>query len=154
MTNRMIVLTPDWDHIPDDPDVVNAAQTLGWGADYSGTVDEKPGYRPIHEYSDCKYFHRPGPWVVLDEGECYSADIPGMQAFDEIMVFKVGYDPLPEAENPWIKVIMHDPTTFSYENLTEDMGLTDDNLEAGKESLTKQYQEYQQAEPPKQPIGV
>ena len=48
--------------------------------------------------------HRPGPWTV-ERVESYPADLPTGTEFDEIIICTCGYAPLPEDENPWIKMI-------------------------------------------------
>ena len=92
--------------------------------DHSGKPAPEPGYRlneykggPDHSHS------RLGPWKVESEGQCYPANMPGMQNFDEVWMYECVYDPLPESDNPWIETHKLDPATYP-DWLKEEMGMT------------------------------
>ncbi|NEZ57514.1 hypothetical protein [Adonisia turfae] len=127
--SKLIVFRPDYDLIPAEkrdeagrftPSIGGTHQAgdriLEYTQDHSKVNPEHPD-DPTH----C----RPGPWIILDDGQCYVADIPGMQDFDEVVVYRLGYEPLPESENPWELLTIEYKTDFASltdEQLT-DMGL-------------------------------
>lgn len=49
--------------------------------------------------------HRPGPWVVT-RVESYLPDLPVGTEYTEIVMCWCDYQPLPEADNPWIEMII------------------------------------------------
>ena len=88
--------------------------------DSSGKSAPEPGYR-LHEFKSG--YSRLGPWKVESDGQCYPADMPGMQDFDEVWMYECVYDPIPEADNPWIETHKLDPATYP-DWLKEEMGMT------------------------------
>ncbi len=142
MTSRLIVLEPDWSQIPQDRSVRDQLDLsrLGHGADYSGGPLLQIGDRPVNDhcqipeaidprFPNSPTHHRAAPWVITTEGQCYPADIPGMQEYDEIWVFKCGWSPLPDEENPWREIKRGD--TLGYpDDVLEMMGLTRGQIES------------------------
>ncbi|NEZ57713.1 hypothetical protein [Adonisia turfae] len=49
--------------------------------------------------------HRPGPWVVT-RVESYLPDLPVGTEYTEVVMCWCDYQPLPEADNPWIEMII------------------------------------------------
>ena len=97
----------------------------GWGilcvqSSHSNKPEPQLGYR-LNEYKTD--YSRLGPWKVESEGQCYLANMPGMQDFDEVWMYECVYDPLPEADNPWREVHKLDPATYP-DWLKEEMGMT------------------------------
>ena len=108
MTSTLIVFRPDYDRIP--PELWDEAGRFTPAINGSYTQNQRlPEYTQQPgsinpEHPDDPTHVRPGPWIVLDDGDQYSTDFPGMADFDEVVVYRLGYDPLPESENPWASV--------------------------------------------------
>jgi hypothetical protein len=73
-------------------------------SDSSGMPAPEPGYR-LNEYKSANGAtarYRKSPWEVVKTEE-YVANIAGMQEC-EIVICYCEYNPLPEAENPWVEM--------------------------------------------------
>lgn len=86
---------------------------------HSDDPTPEPGYR-LHEFKPG--YSRLGPWKVDAEGQCYPADMPGMQDFDEVWMYQCVYDPISEADNPWVETHKLNPATYP-DWLKEEMGM-------------------------------
>ena len=55
--------------------------------------------------------YRPGPWIVT-RVESYLPDLPVGTEYTEVVMCWCDYQPLPEAENPWVEMIIRNEVTF------------------------------------------
>lgn len=83
-------------------------------ADASGRMP-RGGDRPLSEYKTDpdhedplfpgSHTHsRAGGWMVVGEPEVFPGDSHHRGEYDEVVFCRCAYEPLPEAENPWIPV--------------------------------------------------
>lgn len=117
---KLIVFRPDYNQIPAEkweeaskllPPVDGVINKRGMGDRVLETTRLSDAINP--EYSDSPTHCRPSPWIILDNDQCYVADIPGIQAFVEVVVYRLGYAPLPESENPWQPLEIEHKTNLS-----------------------------------------
>lgn len=124
---RIVVLVPNWNQLPDDYDVHQKAKGLGWYSTYAEKLTEVPGFRPLDEFSEDGKLKRQGPWVVSEETQAYIPLVDGPNYYSDIRTCIVEYQPLPEAENPWVSVDTN-LSDLTDEQLT-DIGLTSDQFD-------------------------
>ncbi|MEM9804670.1 MAG: hypothetical protein AAF959_05275 [Cyanobacteria bacterium P01_D01_bin.56] len=133
--SKLIVFRPDYDQIPADKWEEAGKFTPSVNGTHQ-TGDRIPETTQFYDYINPEHPEdpthcRPGPWQILDDGQSYVADMPGMQDFDEVAVYRLGYSPLPESENPWEPLEVEHKTDFA--GLTDeqmtDMGLTPEQFD-------------------------
>ena len=95
------------------PEGMDGSEVLGLSLDCSNQPSPQVGDRRITErtrfpesidprFPEANTHFRPGPWVISSPGQSYIADLPVGQDYQEVIIYKCSFQPLSEAENPWI----------------------------------------------------
>ncbi len=127
---RIVVLIPNWNQLPEDYEVHQKAKQLGWYSTYTADLSEVPGFRPVDEFSEDGQLKRQGPWVISEAPQSYE---PGTLSsyYEGIHTCICDYQPLPEAENPWMSVDGADLSALGDEQLA-DMGLKPEQFDEAR----------------------
>lgn len=124
----LIVFKPNYDEIPRDKWGRADRHTSFIGDPGKlGMSQRLPDYRTPVTESDATHW-RHSPWIILDDGQSYSADLPGYADFDEVVVFRLGYSPV-EGDNPWqpLEIEYKGADGCTQEQLKE-MGLSENQI--------------------------
>ncbi len=136
----LIVCIPDMDRIPDE--LYDEAQDMTCVlVDYSGRAkindQERMGTeKKIDPDSADPRFpgavthQRLGPWLIDDDYEEYIPDIP-THAYNAVYTFKFSYAPLPDEENPWVKIERTQDLSNLPRQVLLDMGLSEEQIDSG-----------------------
>ncbi len=150
----LIVCIPDMDRIPDEH--YNEAQDMTCVlVDYSGNSKIKNGRRMGTEkkidpdsvdprFPGAPTHQRLGPWLIDDEYEEYIPDIPMVNddyveyipaipthAYNAVYTFKFSYAPLPDKENPWVKIERTQDLSNLPRQVLLNMGLSEEQIDSG-----------------------